>query len=503
MGKAAPKYILLVMHLWSLGTLAQTPSSSYGIRADTPSLPAVRVDQPAPAAKSAYGVVVDPAALPTSPIDLATALRLVDPQNPAVAVARAQYQEALARLDQAELLWVPNLASGATYLRHDGNTQNQRGEVFVVSRSNFFAGAGTALRVDTADALFLPLVSRRLATAASYHVRATANNVQYDVASTYLDLLQVHGALAVTFDTLGRANQILSRAQAAVDAGLSKTTGDANRARVEVNQRKQELLDLRGRAGAVSARLVGLLTLEPTTELAPAEPAVVPVTLVATDRILDDLVLSAWAYRPEMATQQALVGAARERLRQARLGPLFPKLQVEYSGGTFGGGQNSFVGSFEGRGDLIASAFWELRSFGLGNRAQARERQAGLDAAYQREREIRATVAAEVTEAARTAAARVATLEAAQTAIRQALELYRKLEESSFGMAGPQPKYDAIEPLLAIQALNQARLQYLSQVIEYNRAQFRLFTALGCPAECALPGSAAPALEVPVVPEKK
>jgi outer membrane protein TolC len=174
---------------------------------------------------------------------------------------------------------------------------------------------------------------------------------------------------------------------------------------------------------------------------------------------------------------------------------------LEYSGGSFGGGRNDTVAQFEGRGDLVASAFWELKNFGFGNRAQARERTAQLDQTAWQERAVRAQVAAEVTEAARVAAARMGALNSAQTAIKEALELYRKLLESSFGMAGPQPRYDALEPLLAIQALHQARLQYLQQVIEFNRAQFRLYAALGQPAESGLPGRLDPSVSVPVIPK--
>ena len=54
----------------------------------------------------------------------------------------------------------------------------------------------------------------------------------------------------------------------------------------------------------------------------------------------------------------------------------------------------------------------------------------------------------------------------------------------------------------AIQSLNQARQQYLNEVIEFNRAQFRLFTALGQAAECAVPATAEP-LALPVLPVVK
>src|SRR5438034_8269750 len=63
----------------------------------------------------------------TLPIDLPTALRLVETANPTIAAARARVAAAYAQLDQANLLWLPNLQSGTTYVRHDGWAQNQRG----------------------------------------------------------------------------------------------------------------------------------------------------------------------------------------------------------------------------------------------------------------------------------------------------------------------------------------------------------------------------------------
>jgi hypothetical protein len=77
--------------------------------------------------------------------------------------------------------------------------------------------------------------------------------------------------------------------------------------------------------------------------------------------------------------------------------------------------------------------------------------------------------------------------------------MYRRLLESSFGLVGQGGRFDALEPYLAIVSLNQARVQYLAAVVDYNRAQFRLYTALGQPPFCALPGESVP-VEVPPNP---
>jgi outer membrane protein TolC len=57
-----------------------------------------------------------------------------------------------------------------------------------------------------------------------------------------------------------------------------------------------------------------------------------------------------------------------------------------------------------------------------------------------------------------------------------------------------------IETLQAIQSLAATRRNYLDAVIDYNQAQFRLYTALGEPARQASPLPAANSPAVPVIP---
>ena len=78
--------------------------------------------------------------------------------------------------------------------------------------------------------------------------------------------------------------------------------------------------------------------------------------------------------------------------------------------------------------------------------------------------------------------------------------MYRKLDLTSFGMTGPKRELETLEPLLAIQTLAQARTQYLNAVIEYNRAQFQLFTAMGKPSAESLSQCSKIPLGVPTVP---
>jgi len=82
----------------------------------------------------------------------------------------------------------------------------------------------------------------------------------------------------------------------------------------------------------------------------------------------------------------------------------------------------------------------------------------------------------------------------------QAQEMYRKFKDIQFGMIGPKALFDALELLTAVQALNQARVAYLQQVVEFNRSQFRLYTSVGQSAVCRIDSAALQPLNVPVIP---
>src|SRR5690606_26086865 len=108
------------------------------------------------------------------PIDLPTALRLADAENPQVNLAREQIRQAYANQAQAQVLWLPSLRAGVHWNKHDGSIQEVAGPVFDVSRSSLWAGAGGQAvgagspaipgvwaNFHLADAIFQPLAARQ------------------------------------------------------------------------------------------------------------------------------------------------------------------------------------------------------------------------------------------------------------------------------------------------------------------------------------------------------
>jgi outer membrane protein TolC len=433
-------------------------------------------------------------------IDLPTALRVANAANPTIGLARARTDEAYARLREARALWLPNLEAGPTYNRHDGIIQNSAGLVFPTSKWNFFAGGGAVASVNTSDALYAPLIARRLVEAQAAAAQSVTDDVQLGVALAYLDLLRVYGALAVNAETLANASEILRLAEAAERNGLGRTPADANRARTEVDVRRQERMRLEGDVGVQSARVTQLLLLDPTLHLKPAEPAVVPVTLVPPDLPLSEMVATGMMNRPELAESRSLVAASLARWRQSRIAPLLPRLEVSYLAGDFGGGQNDNTQRFGGRGDGTAQAVWTLHNFGAGDVARAQAARAQYTQSNYHVMEIQARVGADVSAAANILYSRQRSLADAQNGVQQAEEMWRRLLKWTVEVGFRAQQYEAVELLLAEQALNQARLEYLNNVIEYNQAQFRLYWAMGQPPQAALASATAISVQLPVLP---
>ena len=237
----------------------------------------------------------------------------------------------------------------------------------------------------------------------------------------------------------------------------------------------------------------------------PTEPSHLQVTLIDLGHPVDELIPLALTSRPELAAQQALVQAALERLRQERLRPLVPSVLLRgistsnpgLGGGVFGGGPNSHIGNFSARSDWDVQLVWELQNLGLGNRARVRERRAEYELALTEVFRVQDRIAAEVAQAYAQVQSARERFGDAEVGYREALDSFAKNLEGlgqtrragEFLILVVRPQ----EVVAAVQALGQANADYYGAVADYNRAQFRLYRAMGQPALC-LPAAVEPAV---------
>jgi outer membrane protein TolC len=322
------------------------------------------------------------------------------------------------------------------------------------------------------------MAARRDAAAKRAGPQAATNDSLLAVAEAYFDLQQASGTLAIAREAAANALALSDLTGSYARAGEC-LEADHHRALTELRRRRKNIRTASGRVKVASTNLVRPVVLDPRLVLVPVEPAEAVVRLVPDAIPLDDLVVRGLQHRPELAQVQEQVQATLLRFKQARLRPFIPSIAVSYAGGGFGGGNNAFFGNFGARGDAAASLFWELQNLGLADRAIANRRASEHHIADVELVRVQARIAADVVAAYEARAAASGAMSEASQSVTEALESlslnFRNIRRGAQLPGATRP----IEVLQPIQALVQARTDYLDAVLHYNRAQFRLYRALG------------------------
>ena len=154
--------------------------------------------------------------------------------------------------------------------------------------------------------------------------------------------------------------------------------------------------------------------------------------------------------------------------------------------GIFGSGASGAGNPWVAREDVSVGLVWEIQNLGFGNRALVRARRAEQQQLLVELFRIQDLVAAEVARAhtqVESAVVRVATaevgLEEARLAYEGSLENLGKIETIGDNRVLVRRAFEVID---ALRALSQAYDTYFVSINDYNRAQFRLYRALGYPA---------------------
>jgi outer membrane protein TolC len=429
------------------------------------------------------------------PIDLATALRLANVRPIDVAVASQRVEFAAAQMTQARVLWLPTIFLGTDYFHHDGQIQDTAGAISGNSHGALLLGAGPSAVFALSDAIFAPLAARQEVNARQGALQTAQNDSMLAVAEAYFSLQQARGNLAGAEDVARRAEDLVRRARDLVPSGVIPEL-EVVRARAQAARSRQATNTARENWLLASADLIRVLRLDASVVVEPMEPPQMRVTLVGLDEAVDDLIPIGLTNRPELATHQALVRATLERLRQEKIRPLIPSILLRGSstpvtgtlaGGLYGGGPNGDLSNFSARADFDIQVLWEWKNLGLGNHALVRQREAENRLALLELFRTQDLVAAQVAQAyaqAQSAAGRLKDAEAelqdaADSATRNMQGMGQTLDTGKVLVLAIRPQ----EVVAAIQALSQAYLDYYAAVGDYDRAQFRLYHALGHPAQ--------------------
>jgi len=431
-----------------------------------------------------------PPADPAYTLSLGGILQLADAQNPNVGLARERIQEAYARVERAEALWLPSLRAGVNYNHHEGTIQDVAGDVFRTNRSAFGGGLGAGMygaaspsvpgliaQFHLSDAIFQPRIAGHQAASRQFGAAAARNDILRDAAVAYLELVRSEHRFSIARQALEHTEKLtaVTRQYAETGQGLQ---ADFHRMEAELALRQDQLTIQREAVLVASARLAQLLHADPAVPIATSEPVVTALDIMAVESTAQSYVVLGLSRRPELAEQKHLVCEAVERLNREKYAPLIPSVLLGMSYGGMGGGLSNTITNSNPRWDADAIAYWEVRNLGFGDRAARGETASVTRQAQMREVAILDRVAREVVESHSQVIQRRQRLELTRRGIMAAERSYELNLQRIMNAQGLP-----IEVLQSIQALANAQTAYLNAVIDYNIAQFELSRATGWMAE--------------------
>ena len=425
------------------------------------------------------------------PIDLSTALRLAEAENPTIAAARARIIEALALQTGARALLLPSINPGTNYHLHTGNLQRSAGSILnLTNQSLYFGGGAGAIVAGTVaipmvniigtltEAWFEPLAAHQRVIGSSFTALATANEILLDVALLHLELLANQTTLEAQRLTERQSHDLAVIVNDFAVAG-ERRTADANRAQADWKLRRAAVQRAEESVAVTAARLANRLNLDPTIRLRPAGGPLVPINLIALDTPTHDLIAYALQNRPDLAARSADVARAEIHYHEELARPWIPTVWLGYSAGVFGGGSNVVpptLAHFGSRSDFDVSLFWTIMNLGAGNISLQNRRYAIVGEADAQRMRVLNRVRQEVTSARADALAARDQIEIARSELTSAENGLREDTERARNNLG-RP----IEVLNSLSLVGGARVNVIAALLRYDQAQFRLFVALGSP----------------------
>lgn len=404
----------------------------------------------------------------TYKIDLDTAIRLTADNNLEISAAREMLHEAYAKALIADNKLYPVIGPSVQFSRLEGETQGTAGEFVDVDKQNYTAALRAGIRLPLGDAIFSKLSAKKIYRASESSYAAVKKEKLMETAVAYLEMLKWDQLGEILESTVKISETLVNELDESVKIG-NTFRGELLRAQTQLVHNKLELVKAKGNLKEASMRLVRLLNLDYSVELAPAEQVVVPLELVKQDNI-DRFISTALNNRAELQSAVKELEAFENEQSSSKWGALIPDVIAESSFGEFG----PVPADLDGQNIYFVGIGWRIGSGGLLDHgrmhlANARVKQAQINLAK------------------------------TQQKIKNEVKLYYEslnLYQEQMKLAGDQLRYAEeslklsrerqragsaipLEVIHAEESLTRAQSDALVSIIGYNQTQFRLLWSLG------------------------
>lgn len=413
------------------------------------------------------------AQLETYLIDLPTVLRLANARNIDVQIAQQELAQAKAAYDGAVIQFLPWLAPGITFRKHDNLLQDVAGNIIDVNKESYAPGLTLAAQVELGDAIYESLAARQGVRAAGSGVEGQRQNSILTAVQGYFDLSRAQAEVEISREAHKISKVLEQQLVTAASAGLAYK-GDELRVKVQTGQSELALSRAMELRRTMAARLAEVLHLDPKVELVAKESELVPLALVATNAALGSLVDQALAKRPEIRESQAARSAASYVKQGAVYGPLIPTIGGQMYVGGLGGGREGAPSRFGQSEDYAAFLSWRVGPGGLFDSSRTKLAKSREETVRLNEEKLRDEITREVVETLTRFRSLADQLVTSQRNLQIAVEAQKlAVQRKEFAVGA------VLEDIQTQQDLTRARSEFVGIVAEYNKVQYALQRAIG------------------------
>jgi outer membrane protein TolC len=336
------------------------------------------------------------------------------------------------------------------------------------------------------------VASKRRLEASAQQEQAVVLETTRVAAVQYYDLVLAQAQVAVVRQALDEAEELLRIERLRLKTGTG-LPADELRAEAALAAAQQDLLTALNGFYDTSVTLTLTLHLDASVMLVPRAGTMTQTTLVREDLPIDDMLVTAVRYRPDLEAVRTLWAAAQADKGAAMWGGLGPQIHVAQTFAPPPPTRSAVDTLYRQPKYLVTGGFdWSAATFGRIKSAIANVQLAGLDLDQQLD-QVRAAVISSH-QASLTAAKLIPIATQQVTSAEEALRLTQEDLKAGTGLT--------IDVLQAENAADRARLRYATAMVRYNQSQINLLAALGLIDEANVEGrlTAAPALDGPTEP---
>lgn len=356
----------------------------------------------------------------------------------------------------------------------------------VATFTHFFPAGVIQWIINPGQVAYNVIASKKRLEASEEQDRAVVLETTRLAAVQYYDLALNQAQVSVAWQAIKEAEELLRIERLMLKAGTA-LPADELRAEADLALKQQNLLKAVNGFYDASIALMVTLDLDPTVMLVPPAGTMSQATLVREDLPIDEMLVTAVRYRPDLEAVRALLAAADADKGATIWGGLGPQAQAA-----------GVLAPRPPAGRLVDTEYrqpiynttggfnWSLATFGRIKTAATNVNIAALNVDRQLDQVQAAVVTAH--QASLTAAKLIPRAKQEVTSAEEALRLTRENLKVGTGLI--------IDVLLAEDTADQARLHYATAVISYNQSQINLLAALGLIDSMNVDGRLAPALPV-------